>query len=99
FGGLVPWRSPVRATAGTAVGTFFRSIYGRVRNAALLILDSSDELMDADPAGLPDRRRTFRASGLVCDRLQSILSLSTAAYRHRLLHHHCLCGDGRGGLA
>src|SRR5215831_14656390 len=78
-GGLVSWGSFVWAKTGADLGSFFRGAHGRVRNAAVLVLDSSDELMDANAAGLQTRRRTFRAGRLVRDCLQSILSLSIVA--------------------
>ena len=72
-------RAAVRASAGAGMGAFFRGPHGRIRHAAVIVLDIIGKLMDADAAGLQASRWALRARRLARNRLQSVVSLSSAA--------------------
>ena len=78
-GGVVSRRAFVRTPPGAAWAHFFAAVDGRVRHAVVVVLDSRDQFMDADAAGLQNRRRPLRAGRLDGHHLQSVVSVSASS--------------------
>src|ERR1700744_6035345 len=63
------------------MGTFLFRPAGGIRHVAVVLLDSLDQQLDADPGRLSHGGRTFRPGRLAGDRLQSVLSLLPRPHR------------------